>query len=455
MKPIGQFTVEPVASCCRKLTVVLAIMAAIAVAAGRPAHAADQSLKAQYDAALADVHAAGLATSVAEIYPASAPDDTNAAPLYLKLKDDPAFASTQAETDSLAVLGSSPTSADLDTARAFLAGHQSLVDLVHQAAAMPDCVVPGRSTAKDPDAILFPEFGQIRRAARILAVESAMMAYDGHGADAVRTAVLGFKLANHGYQEPQLIGWLVGVAVDAITVKNLGLIMALNRNDPSVVSIVDAALLLAWHAHPLAPALSGETACAVGELKILRASSPSSLASLMGDGEQPPSIKLAASTPEAWHDFVDANGIVILHYYTRIAAVADDPYPAAAKEMDALNTEMSNRKDDKYTLAHIFCPVLTQAAAKEAQIEARVAITHAAAAVLLYKSAHGDYPGSLLLATDKALVDPFDLQWIRYRPDGAGFVVYSVGASGTYAGGSATPSDCVMRIDGNGVMSWK
>lgn len=435
----------------RALSICAAAITALTLASAALADAPTPA--ARYDSVIANLKAAGIATTLADIYPASAPDDQNAAPLYAKMASSTA---DQSENDALAVLGASPTDSDWAKAQAFVDGNAKLIDLVHKAAAMPDCVVPGRANAPDPAAILFPEFAPMRRAVRILAVESAVEAHDGHGVDAVENAVLGFKIADQAYQEPNLIGWLVGVACDAVTVRNIEHIMTMNSGDPAVLSAASTTLS-AWRPHKLFAAFSGETAFAAVEIASMQKSDYHALVDLASGEESdvPPSLRTAAHNPAAWRDFVDENGVTLLGYYKNIIDAADDPYPASSKELQAIDNEIGSAKGDQYTLTRIMCPAFTKVVDKQAQIEATVDVAQACAALLAYRDANGSYPGSLSQAMPTVPVDPFDGQAIGYRPDGQGFVLYSAGSKGQYAGGSDSTGQTVLRVSGDGFPAWK
>jgi len=435
-----------------RLAAVIGILGVMA-ASSLPVSAETQdNVHQQYLQAVNDLQAAGIATTPAEIWPASAPDDQNAAPLYTKLCQHE-YDGGQAETDALAVIGASPKDSDWAKARAFIDSNPTLLDLVHKIASMPVCVVPGRADAAEQAALLFPELAAARRVERIIAIESSVMAHDGHAVGAINNAALGFQLANHGYQEPTLIGYLVGVAVDAITVNNIDRIMVLHRGEPAVVAAADAALST-WQPHSLKYSLSGETVMAIAEVGILRAGDLSKLADIAGDGV-PPSMKNVVRSPEAFHDFIDANGLVLVNYFKDVVNASSGPYPTSSKALDALDADLAAQHGDNYMLAHILCPVFTKTVSKQAQIESRVDLARVCAAALTYKSAHGIYPGSLDQAMTSVPVDPFDLQPIRYRPDGGGFVVYSVGETGNYAGGTSTSNENVLRVTVDGSVSFK
>jgi len=438
----------------RKYLAVCIGLLGVLVANPAVLQAASVDVHQQYVQAVDDLHADGIATTLADIWPASAQDDQNAAPLYVKLALSE-YAGGQLETDAQAVMGSSPNDSDWVKARAFIDGNPKLLGLVHKIASMPECVVPGRADAPDPAAILFPELAQIRRAARIIAIESAVMAHDGDCVAALKNAAIGFELAKHGYQEPILIGYLVAVAVDAITINSVDRIMVANRANPQVVAAA-AGALAAWQPHSLRYAMSGEVVCAVTELSIIRAGDPSKFADLTGSEENlPATFKLATKSPQSWHDFVDTNGLVVVGYERGVMDACDDSLPTASKKLADLETGIDKLHGDQYPLVHVLCPVFSKCADKKAMIEVRVALAQACAAVLAYKSTHGDYPGELNQAMPTVPVDPFDQQPIRYRPDGGGFVLFSVGETGKYAGGTSTSSENVLRVSVNGNIAFK
>jgi hypothetical protein len=59
----------------------------------------------------------------------------------------------------------------------------------------------------------------------------------------------------------------------------------------------------------------------------------------------------------------------------------------------------------------------------------------AGAALLAYRARHTAFPDRLEEALPAAALDPFSGRPFRYRREGDGFVVFSVGAVGTFDGG--------------------
>jgi hypothetical protein len=67
---------------------------------------------------------------------------------------------------------------------------------------------------------------------------------------------------------------------------------------------------------------------------------------------------------------------------------------------------------------------------------AELRMTRAGLALLEYKRAHGAFPETLAALGLRELIDPFADQPLHYRPEGEGFVIYSIGEDGKDNGGT-------------------
>lgn len=89
------------------------------------------------------------------------------------------------------------------------------------------------------------------------------------------------------------------------------------------------------------------------------------------------------------------------------------------------------------SIAAVMFSVYSQALTKQTQGEAQKAVVSSAAAIMAYRQKHGAFPAELSQAMASIPTDPFDGQTLRYRQEGNGFVVYSVGPTGKFDGGAA------------------
>ncbi|HLK61262.1 MAG TPA: hypothetical protein VKU00_32230, partial [Chthonomonadaceae bacterium] len=73
---------------------------------------------------------------------------------------------------------------------------------------------------------------------------------------------------------------------------------------------------------------------------------------------------------------------------------------------------------------------------KRATDQARISIVQTGASLLAWKAKHGAFPNRLEEALPTIPTDPFDGKPLRYRRESNGFVVYSIGVTGNFDGGS-------------------
>lgn len=140
---------------------------------------------------------------------------------------------------------------------------------------------------------------------------------------------------------------------------------------------------------------------------------------------------------EAWSVYLEsipASGAIDAHYIA-----------ADSKWLDALNTEMGS-----YGIAAVFLPnPIASGSVMPARFEYRA--TRAFIDVLQFRNHHGRWPESLAEAGVRAL-DPFDAEPLRYRREGEGFRIWSVGPNTrddggvTKAGGDSEVADDLAVI---------
>ncbi|GAG36566.1 unnamed protein product, partial [marine sediment metagenome] len=94
------------------------------------------------------------------------------------------------------------------------------------------------------------------------------------------------------------------------------------------------------------------------------------------------------------------------------------------------------------TLVAVTVPALMRAAESFDRLDATANSARLAIALRQYKRDHGEYPGQLEPLVpgyvDALPQDPFDGQTFRYRRDGDGFLLYSIGRDRTDDGGAPT-----------------
>lgn len=431
-----------------KPVVCLAPLVLLAVGMGcghrRPPSAVSTAVSQNMAAALAQetTHAEqdGIPVRMAQLQTRQTPVQENAAPIYAELRRrlqaHPLGPQDQvAETITFSKYPFPPT-AQLGQARQALTRRTDLMRLVHEAAVRPQCVFVRDWGNPEPANIVFPEMATVRRAARLLSAESLVLAQNGKPVTAVQNEAQGFQIARHAASDRTLIAYLLGNSIDAITVATLRKILYLSHGDSATARAVQAAIETHWKPRSLAAFLGSEVAFEQGELTWLRHAGPEGLNKEAGNAlpKAAKTLSIAQTDPVAWNAFLDGNGVFLLRKMQQVIKAADRPYPEACSEVQTVETKMY-QENPSHLLAVIFFPSVKGAVTQRARLQAQINETQAAAALLCWKDRHGAFPDTLKAALTPAPLDPFDGRPLRYRREGTGFVIYSVGPTGRFSGG--------------------
>jgi len=380
----------------------------------------------------------GLPTTPAALQAPLPPADRNAAPLYQQLdallKAKPAVGDDKIATDGV---GRRPLTAEQATKlRLAFQNRADIGRLIHQAVARPECVF----TRDWTQGVYLPEYARMRLAARWLSAESALQLYDNEPIEAVKTEALGFRLADHATKVPTLDAHLVSIAIDAITLAGMERILYAAGDRPGVAAAVQHAIETERHDHSLAHALHGEIVFPLVEMEKDRNSGPKAYEKLLHmivDADALPAPALSPEDRQNWNAFINRSEIAMIHSLHVMIAAADKPYPEASPAFQNVHSNLqAHQQDAAYTPELTVFPVYEQALKKSGQISAKATTVRAGAALCAWKAQHGAFPEKLEKAMPKVPRDPFDGKLLRYRKEGAGFVVYSVGPTARFDGGS-------------------
>jgi hypothetical protein len=323
------------------------------------------------------------------------------APMLGKLDRDPTWRAIEAaEVD-----GTPPKSSNPDLFR-LISEERETLNGIHAAAAKA-----GRSPSRDfGPAVLYPDLPRLRDAAKLLRLESLATARRGNPEEAIRNQALGFRLAKQAAEEPNIIGFLVGNAVERLTLSGMGDILR-ESPTPAVSAAVRAALVQGAPRYDFVRALKGEALTGLATIR-------------MGD---PPAFVRAV--------YQDPSEAVYLHFVTKQIRAAALPPNRRAEAMRAAGRGMdfTPLKGPSYLLTSTLHPVYSRAGDREVQVMARRAVLLAGADALAYRSQHGAFPTRLDIASPNA-VDPFTEKALGYRRTAKGFVVYSSGPDGAFNG---------------------
>ena len=318
---------------------------------------------------------------------------------------------------------------------------QDVWDLVHQAADRPQCVFV--RDWKQGSGILFPEFQEIREAARLLNTESYLLAAHGKYGDAVKNQARGFRVAEHAASDPVLISYLVGVACDAIALRGMQNVLILAGPNADVDAQVAQAVRDGRPRLSLRYALGGEAGSFQGvtfqqlRTQTQRGGVPALVslsAAEFGLSKVPPVSGPTTPADVTFAlDWLDASQSQILND-TRVIIAASDLPPLARRRAfsQAAQARDARPKTALTVLSNELLPAYDRIDQADTRREANEAVTLAAADVLGAWTKDGTFPSAL----PNAMTDPFTGRALGYRREGEdGFVVYSAGPDGTFGGG--------------------
>jgi hypothetical protein len=335
---------------------------------------------------------------------------------------------------------------ELAAVRQMLAARHDVTDLLHQAADSPFCVLPHDWAKGAWDAANFmPYYATMREAGRLLKAESYLLAKQGQYSVAVRNQARGFRITEHTAADPLLNSYFVGIAIDGITLDGMKDILSLagaNAQDADQVrqTVIDH--------HPrfsLRHALGGEVVMNVQFLQKVRQFGPEKFPELWateaeqarGKQRKPQPHRLTPAEQKQWSLLCDAAEASYLKQVRPVIAAAEMPYPLRRERLRKARTAWTAQTGRpmsrllRYTGLDLDLALADQ---HRISIDTQANVVAAGAALLFYKARRGTFPARLNQALPVPPLDPFSGRPLKYRREGSGFVVYSVGPSGTFSG---------------------
>jgi hypothetical protein len=102
----------------------------------------------------------------------------------------------------------------------------------------------------------------------------------------------------------------------------------------------------------------------------------------------------------------------------------------------SLREDFDNLRKEARILTREYAPMFGFVAEFQYRSRVHVQLTRAGLALLQYRQAHGAFPPTLDALGLPGLMDPYNQQPLHYRPEGEGFIVYSVGEDQKDNGGA-------------------
>jgi hypothetical protein len=310
--------------------------------------------------------------------------------------------------------------------------------LVDKAAGMPGCRF-SIDYSKGAETLL-PHLSRLRSLSRFLSTVAAATAEQGDVVTAWECVEWGLRLADCLRAEPLLISQLVRMAQAGIALAVLPQMADRGPPDAAIAARVDGLLDRLDDCEPWIRALDGERLLFGEWLLSQPAGKVQDLLKANGTPE------LSGLTPEqlaagrqAYHEAM-----------IRLAELAQLPYPEAKPHTEALMAAAADAGASP--LLRTLLPALGSYSRKTAECQALIRVTRIGLRLKQHQAVHGAYPPKLV---DLGLADipaerqrdPFTDRPLCYRPEGTGFLLYSVGPDGVDNHGAPRHGDSKTGFD--------
>ena len=373
---------------------------------------------------IASIRSNGNPTTAADLAGERIPDEENAAVLYGRVFE---FMATKQATEDSGVIGmfvSRKERAKDPTlwkqAAEVLPRYQGVISLVEQAQTRPKCRFPvnwGRGYNA-----LFPHLAPMRRLARLLRAQALIDAKAGKMDEALWSTGLAFKLSDSLKDEPNLISQLVRIAVVGIAARTFTEVLEYGRIDEPQARRLYGTLSGINMDASMVTAMRGERALGLLAFQGMRKNGPL--------GKE---LQEAGHLPRVvhtwfWRPMLYADEMYFLRMTDSAVRRVSLPYREFSKHPDPYR----DQEPPKYAfLSGMIMPVYTRARRAADRAQAQIAGSEIVLALEAYKDRYGGYPASLdeLKARLGWAIpeDPFSGKDFIYRPQGNGFVFYSIG----------------------------
>lgn len=415
-------------------------------------------LSRKLEAKIAGIKAQGDPISTLDLGKIDVPDSENAATVYLKIFDDMGTGITyrngvpqmvgnrQGDLELLKKHGDirkiaaweklynirtdeKRTSQMWDDARKSLTTYKDAFELTDEAISMPYCKF--RTNWNDGPGVLFPYYAGVRQLARLCHTDALVYIRDGNTDAAVKDASRIFGIGKSLKNEPTLIGQLVRYAILSIGMQCVRELSA-NGLNATQAQILEKALSDTDLYDGFVICMKGERACYITSYRMLMSGNNMAFTNGMNANQDMPlygKIGLYVGRPLLYGNMMACLDIMAGY-------VKDAEVPVMYRDNYAADgTEVVSGKPipgGLFTvLAKMFLPVFSRASLQRDACEAGIISCRTMLELVKYKHTFGVYPKSFdelksQLKVDVP-VDPMSGKDFRYKRQGEGFLLYSIG----------------------------
>jgi hypothetical protein len=271
-------------------------------------------------------------------------------------------------------------------------------------------------------ALLLPHLARMRSCARLLRADAVVNATEGNYAAAVDDIIAGMKLGDALALEPILISQLVRIAIYGVMYNAIEGSLDGADLSPELTDKLMAQVAQAYHRDSFSESFAGELYFGRQLFSAVRSGDRSGV---------PEGVDLGPLREE--------DEVVYVDIMKGLIAASRLPYYEAALKLHELEQE-TGALPGTMTYSRQLLPALTRACQAQARHEAMLDLIQIGILLEQYRARTGSFPDTLdAIAADlggSVPVDPFSGKSYRYRPLGATFLLYSIGANRLDDGGT-------------------
>jgi hypothetical protein len=272
-----------------------------------------------------------------------------------------------------------------------------------------------------------PELDQLRRGARLLALDARLQHADGDRHAALENINAIFRLAEHAGSEPMLVSMLVAAAIDDVAVDTLQAVLESDPMAADETELVDLDGSVSYRRHferslRMEEAFGMSVFCdvAAGRMAIHQ---------LMGEPVRPDLANLNLLAP-LYRVFILPDDLAShREFLTRYRQAAKLPFHEAQPQWSELSNEVETQPGG--VLTKLLIPAVVECAELAAQADARRRLARLAIASQRYRNAQGSDPARPEYLSPEWLTlipsDPFDGQPMKAHRENGALTLYSIG----------------------------
>lgn len=381
------------------------------------------SVGSTLDAELDRARQAGIPTEVSQLEP-NVPAGQNGAPYYAKamaiLSDDRMLNKAVDQAGALDSRATAARAAVQKNAYAYVA-KKPLIGLIEQAGDRPFATF-------DHDwsrgfEVSLNELPMLKQFDRLLCAKAERQSADGDWKGALTSIRRAAQIGRHAEGEQILIGLLVRISCDAISLRSLQRIIGQHSHDPEFLREAGSTLNAFGDLPNFKRSLEGEfviSRATVGRLRSARDFG----------GEETGQDRLIGALVSNQSVLRALEATRVRSFVDLLLALPDDPsqWKPAKDAAAAYDQKMLADQSPLNYLNRLLSPLFTQAAYAVGKEDAMRRLTRAQLEIYAIRNRTGHLPATLSASPNTT--DPFSGKSFVYHPEGESFRLYSVGING-------------------------